>query len=132
MSCYRRSTPSAVDRPAPLNVRGAWLAAAIFAVHPVNVERGVGDRTQERVVSRLLLRCRTGLSSFCRVGETRKSEPSALVLVALALFAAALLSKTVTVRCGGAAAGVLVEKGRVQRGDVMPLLPFFVWGWRWG
>jgi len=54
-------------------------------------------------------------------------------LGALVLFLAALLSKTVT--CSLPAVLLLVcwwKKGRVQRGDVMPLLPFFVVGWRWG
>ena len=91
---------------------------------------GLDHRTQKCVVGGVLLRCGTGVSAFCR-GAGTGSEPPRWYwyLGALVLFIAALLSKTVT--CSLPAALLLVswwKKGRVQRGDILPLLPFFVLG----
>jgi Flp pilus assembly protein TadD len=113
-----------------LNVRGTWLAAAIFALHPVGVE-SVAWVTERKNVLSAVFYFAAALAYLRFVAWEKPDSQNRLrwYWVALALFAAALLSKTVT--CSLPAALLLVcwwKKGRVQRGDVMPLLPFFVAG----
>jgi tetratricopeptide (TPR) repeat protein len=113
-----------------LQVPGAWLAAAIFALHPVGVE-SVAWVTERKNVLSAVFYFAAALAYLRFVVWEKPDSQNRLrwYWVALALFAAALLSKTVT--CSLPAALLLVcwwKKGRVQRGDVMPLLPFFVVG----
>ena len=115
-----------------LQVRGAWLAAAIFALHPIEVESVSWITECKNVLSAVFyLTAALAWLRFVALGESGvwNRQRWAWYLVALFLFLAALLSKTVT--CSLPAALLLVcwwKKGRVQRGDVFPLLPFFAFG----
>ncbi len=115
-----------------LQVPGAWLAAALFAVHPVQVE-SVAWVTERKNVLSAVFYFTAALAYLHFPAREDAGGPNRLrwfwYLGALILFAAALLSKTVT--CTLPAALLLVcwwKKGRVQRGDILPLVPFFAVG----
>jgi tetratricopeptide (TPR) repeat protein len=115
-----------------LQIPGAWLAAVIFALHPVEVE-SVAWITERKNVLSAVFYFAAALACLRFVALKEPGGPNRLrwswYLGALVLFMAALLSKTVT--CSLPAALLLVcwwKKGRIQRGDMMPLLPFFVLG----
>jgi tetratricopeptide (TPR) repeat protein len=113
-----------------LRLPGAWLAAAIFALHPVMVE-SVAWVTERKNVLSAVFYFATALA-YWRWREplagAEKSGPVARrwYFIALGLFLAALLSKTAV--CSLPAALLLVvwwQQGRVQGREVWPLLPFF-------
>ena len=108
-----------------LNAAGALLAAALFALHPVQVE-SVAWMTE----------LKNTLSTFCYLAAAlaylrfdRTREPKSYAL-SLLLFATALLSKTVTASLPAALLVVCWWRhGRIAwRADVRPLVPFFVAG----
>ncbi len=115
-----------------LQVPGSWLAAAIFALHPVQAESVAWVTERKNVLS--------GVFYFAAALAWLAFDPPGRVeglrrrrwgyyWVALVLFAAALLSKTVT--CSLPAALLLVrwwKNGRVAGRDVWPLVPFFALG----
>jgi tetratricopeptide (TPR) repeat protein len=112
---------------------GAWLAAAIFALHPVMVESVAWTQERKNVLSAVFY-----FAAALAYWRWRKPEADIeenipgsrpWYFIALALFIAALLSKTVT--CSLPAALLLViwwKRGRIASRDVWPLLPFFVAG----
>src|SRR5208282_34024 len=115
-----------------LRIRGAWLAAVIFALHPVQVE-SVSWITERKNVLSAVFYFAAALAYLRYVALAEPGGPNRhrwhWYLGALVLFLAALLSKTVT--CTLPAALLLVcwwKKGRVQRDDIFPLLPFFALG----
>ena len=97
-----------------LAVPGAWFAAALFAVHPVQVETVAWITEQKNLLS-------VFFALLCALAW-RKERYGAM----LALFAAALLSKSV-VAVLPAAFLVLAwwKKGKLGREDVQPVLPMF-------
>ncbi len=105
-------------------VPGAWLAAAVFALHPVQVESVAWVTERKNVLS--------GLFYLLALGryldfEARRGERD--YAFALVLFVAALLSKSVTATMPAAALIVLWWRdGRVRRSSVVRLLPFFALG----
>lgn len=108
-----------------LQVPGAFLAAAIFALHPVHVESVAWITEQKNTLSAVLY---LGAAlAWLRWEEKRERWTWAL---ALALFVLALCSKTVTATLP--AALLLLHwwrRGRPAfRRDVVPLLPFFALG----
>ncbi|HEY1602793.1 MAG TPA: tetratricopeptide repeat protein [Pirellulales bacterium] len=116
-----------------LRVPGAWLGAALFAVHPVEVESVAWITERKNVLSLAL-----ALSSiFCywryapAEGESTASdkERTLFYLASLLLFVAALFSKTVVVSMP-AVLLVLIwwKRGQIVWGDVLPLLPFLAVG----
>jgi tetratricopeptide (TPR) repeat protein len=134
-----------------LQVPGAWLAAAVFALHPVHVE-SVAWITERKNVLSAVFYFAAALAYLRFVGQTSclppphpslspgggeggvssgwKPDPQSRnwrwYLAALLLFACALLSKTVT--CSLPAALLLVfwwRKGRLDKATVLPTLPFF-------
>lgn len=116
-----------------LGVRGAFLAALIFAVHPVHVESVAWVTERKNTFSGLF----TAASMVCYLrfaaldGVARASAASRVgaYAAALGLFALALLSKTVA--CSLPAAIVLVlwwKRERWRWLDVVPLLPMFAMG----
>ncbi|HSW44733.1 MAG TPA: tetratricopeptide repeat protein [Phycisphaerae bacterium] len=115
-----------------LAVPGAWLAAAIFAVHPVHVESVAWVAERKNVLSTLFyLLAALAYLRFATirgpVDESKVAEsPWGWYGAAVLLFAAALLSKTIT--CTFPAAILLVlwwKRGRLGWRDVAPLLPLF-------
>ncbi len=113
-----------------LAVPGAWLAAAIFALHPVQVESVAWITERKNVLSGLLyLGALLAYLGFDRVTAPGTGRPWRWYAVALVLFCGALASKTVT--CSLPAAIVLIawfKRGRVGGRDLLPLVPFFAIG----
>lgn len=108
-----------------LSVPGAFLAAAVFALHPVHVESVAWITEQKNTLSAVLYL--GAAMAWLRFEEERRSRA---YLLALLLFVLALGSKTVTATLP--AALLLVhwwKRGRPGwRRDVLPLLPFFALG----
>lgn len=114
-----------------LNLPGAWLAAGIFALHPVQVESAAWITERKNVLSTV---CYFAAAlAYLRffeaqdLGKTNRRWND--YFLALVLFIAGLLSKTVI--CSLPAALLLVrwwKKGQLKWKDIYPLLPFFVVG----
>lgn len=108
-----------------LAVPGAWLAAFVFALHPVCVESVAWIAEQKNTLSTVfyLLAAITCLRFF------EKRSPGRYVLASL-LFVLAVLSKTVTATLPAALLVVAWWKsGRLSwRREVAPLLPWLVFG----
>jgi tetratricopeptide (TPR) repeat protein len=122
---------------ARLAVPGAWLAAAIFAVHPLQVESVAWVSERKNVLSCAL--AVGSLLAYLRFSPPESRLPTASgdaqplkwssYFVALGLFLAALLSKTVT--CSVPAVLLVLywwKQGRLTRRGVALLVPFFVVG----
>jgi len=113
-----------------LELPGAWLAAAIFALHPVNVESVAWITERKNVLSGLFYLL--ALSAYLRFEPL---DVASLVrrwgwyAVSLACFALALTAKTVT--CSLPAAILLLiwwKRGRVRLREAAALAPFFALG----
>jgi tetratricopeptide (TPR) repeat protein len=114
-----------------LRIRGAWLAAVLFALHPVCVESVAWITERKNVLSAVFYFA--AALAYLRFAPLEQNDSGrqrwGWHRVALVLFMAALLSKTVT--CSLPAALLLVcwwKKGRLRQNDIMPLLPFFATG----
>jgi len=114
-----------------LNVPGAWLAAAVFALHPVQVESVAWVTERKNVLSAFFY---LG-SMFCLfrffglAGEKEDESGLRWYVSGLLLFTCALLSKTVT--CTLPAAMLLIlwwKRGKVRGRELGALTPFFVFG----
>ena len=108
-----------------LAVPGAWLAALVFALHPVCVESVAWISEQKNTLSTVLY---LGAAlAYWRFAADRRRAHYAL---ATALFVLALLTKTVTATLPAALLVVCWwQRGRLEwRRDVLPLLPWFVLG----
>jgi protein O-mannosyl-transferase len=108
-----------------LKVPGAYLAAAVFALHPVHVESVAWITEQKNTLSAMFY-----LSAMLVYLHFDQSRKAWLYTAALALFALGLCSKTVTATLPGALLVIFWwQRGRLSwRRDVLPLLPFFVLG----
>jgi tetratricopeptide (TPR) repeat protein len=106
-----------------IQVPGAWLAAAIFALHPVAVESVAWITEQKNTLSAAFYLA--AALTYVRFHETRRAS---FYWAATALFLSALLSKTVTATLPAALLVVLWwRSGRIEfRRDVVPLLPWLV------
>jgi len=114
-----------------LRLPGAWIAAAIFAVHPVQVETVAWITERKNVLSGLFyLAAAWNYLPFALPGSTEPtSRRRGRYLLALLLFALAMLSKTVVASLPAALLLVIWwKKGRLAAKDVVPLLPFFAVG----
>jgi Flp pilus assembly protein TadD len=105
-----------------LEVRGAVLAALVFALHPVHVESVAWITELKNTLSGSLY-----LLAALAYLEFDKTRRAALYGTAFLLFGLALFSKSVTATLP---AGLLLvfwwQRGRIRwREDVVPLLPFF-------
>ncbi|MCX5797706.1 MAG: tetratricopeptide repeat protein [Elusimicrobia bacterium] len=111
-----------------LGLRWAWLAGAVFALHPVQVESVAWIAERKNVLSGLFF-----LSAFGAYLRYEDGEGRRWYWGALGLFALALLSKTVV-----ATLPVALLLVRWQRGlktgwpQVRGLLPFFALALGWG
>jgi tetratricopeptide (TPR) repeat protein len=114
-----------------LAVPGAWLAAAVFAVHPVHVQSVAWVSELKNVLSGMFF-LGSALVLVRWHGLTDATKPPRGLRTyawGLALFIAALLSKTAT--CLLPAALMLVvwwKRGRVTRRDLLGLCPLVVLG----
>jgi tetratricopeptide (TPR) repeat protein len=108
-----------------LEVPGAFWAAAIFALHPVQVESVAWISELKNTLSTAF--CLASLLAYLRFDRTRAKPWYALALV---LFGIGLLSKTVTAVLPAALLVIFWwRRGRLSwRRDVLPLLPWFVLG----
>jgi protein O-mannosyl-transferase len=108
-----------------LKIPGALLAAAIFAVHPVEVESVAWISEQKNTLSAVFYL--SSMLAYLQFDETRK--PSLHVL-ALVLFTLGLLTKTVTATLPAALLVIFWwQRGKLSwRRDVLPLVPFFLLG----
>ena len=107
-----------------LQVPGAWAAAALFALHPVHVESVAWITERKNTLSGAFY---LGAAwAYLRYQEVRSPR---LYWTALFLFAAALLSKTVTCTLPAALLLVLWWKGQTpMRRPAVALVPFFALG----
>src|SRR5215831_12025841 len=80
-----------------LNIPGAWLAAAIFALHPLQAESVAWMTEQKNTLSGVFYL--GAMLTYLRFDQDRRRF---LYLLALGLFALALLTKTVTATLPGA------------------------------
>jgi hypothetical protein len=112
-----------------LSVRGAWVAALIFAVHPVHVESVAWVTELKNVLSGFFYLAAAWMALRFYLREGRGARHWAYWGAALLLFVCALLSKTVT--CSLPAAILLVlwwKNGRIRWKEALTLLPFFLIG----
>ncbi len=105
-----------------LSVPGAFLASLIFALHPVFVESVAWVTEQKNTLSGVFF-----LLAALAFLRWRERPGAAGYLLATLLFAAAVLSKTVTAPLPAALLVILWWKnGRLSwRNDVLPLVPWF-------
>ena len=105
-------------------VAGAWLAAAVFALHPVHVESVAWIIELKDVLSGLFYL----LAAAAWIGFADSPRPGRY-LAALALYVAGMLSKSVVVTLPVA---LLIrqwwKRGRVTATDLLRVAPFFVVG----
>ncbi|HEY1628263.1 MAG TPA: tetratricopeptide repeat protein, partial [Tepidisphaeraceae bacterium] len=108
-----------------LELPGAWLAAAIFALHPIEVE-SVAWITERKNVLSLVLDL-SALLCYLRFLDTPKNyRPYAAALI---FFLAALLSKSVVATLPAAILVIIWWKnGTLRWRDMLPLIPFFILG----
>ena len=107
-----------------LSVPGAWLIAAVFATHPLHVESVAWVIERKGLLSGAFYLGAALL--WLRFLETSRWRP---YLLAMGLFAASILSKTVTVTLPAALLVLCWWKhGRIRWADAKPLLPFFAVG----
>lgn len=123
-----------------LRVPGAWLAGAIFAVHPVMVESVAWVTERKNVLSlAFYLLAMLCALRFLRVDDSDRDKRDKQAGVkradyrwyvgAMVFFVAALLSKTVTASFPAAVLLIIYYvRGRVMWRNVAPWVPFFVLG----
>jgi len=103
-------------------VPGAWLAAALFGLHPVHVESVAWIIERKDVLSMLFYL--SAFLSWIRFEERRKTLAYAGAVV---LLACAMLSKSITISFPiTVLLWVWWKRGRVTRADVVRVVPFFV------
>ncbi len=103
----------------------AWIAAGIFALHPVQVESVVWITERKNVLSCLFYLSAAHL--YLRFDQSRHWRHW---LLAFGLFVLALLSKTVVLTLPAALLVILwQQRGRLKiKTDLLPTLPFFAIG----
>lgn len=108
-----------------LAIPGGWLAAFLFALHPVQVETVAWISEQKNTLS--LVFYLAAAFVYLRFDESRSPRAYALALV---LFCLALLTKTVTATLPAALLVIFWwRRGRLEwRRDARPLLPWFALG----
>jgi tetratricopeptide (TPR) repeat protein len=109
-----------------LALPGAWLAAAVFAVHPVHVESVAWVTERKNVLSGFFYLL--ALWAYLRFEAGAVRQPGAWA-ASLGLFACALLSKTITASLPAVIVLLLWwRRGRLARSDAAALAPMFILG----
>ena len=122
-----------------LAVPGAWMAAAVFAVHPMNVESVAWIAERKNTLSMILMLSATYIYlAYARLGLAKRvtpagegfnvpmpDDPKRLYRLFLALFVLALLAKTAVAPLPFMLLAVLWwKRGRINfKADVLPMLP---------
>ena len=111
-----------------LAVPGAWVAAALFAVHPVHVEAVAWVIGRKDLLATLF--CLAALLTWLRfVAQPYATHRTRRYVLALGLFAAGLLCKSIGVTLPAA---LLIHcwwtQGRVTGTDLLRVAPFFAVG----
>ena len=111
-----------------LGVPGAWMAAAVFALHPVHVESVAWVTELKNVQSGLFYLL--ALLGYLRWGLADDAQPARrLYALSSLFFLCALLSKTVTSTLPAAVALVLWwKRGRLVPRQVVALVPLAIIG----
>ena len=109
---------------ARLNAPGAWIVAAVFAVHPLHVESVAWVIERKDMLSGMFYLA--AFSAYIRFVSERSSRR---YLLALFLFALGLLCKSIVVTLPAA---LLIyhwwQRGRIIGADLIGLAPFFAVG----
>jgi len=109
-----------------LELPGAWLAAALFAVHPVHVESVAWVSERKNVLSGVFYLAAARVFLGWALGVERARRQPA---IAFALYVGALLAKTVTSTLPVALALILWwKRGRLTRREVTWLVPMLLTG----
>ena len=117
-----------------LSIPAAWLAAGIFALHPVHVESVAWITERKNVLSGCFyLTSILAYLRFAAIGDTRTVKEDCRrewfsYFLAFMLFTAAPLAKTVSCSLPAVMLLLLWWKDRLTVKTAMPLLPFFVVG----
>ncbi len=108
-----------------LRIPGTFLAAAIFAVHPVQAESVAWISEQKNTLSALFY-----LSAILVYLRFDKSRDTSSYALSLALFVLGLLCKTITATLPAALLVIFWwKRGKLSwKNDVLPLAPLFVVG----
>ena len=110
-----------------LNVPGAWLAAAIFALHPVQVESVAWITELKNVLS--LFFSLLSLLAWVEFADERFAQKWRFYLLALMFFALALFSKTTACTLPVALLLILWLKEKpIERFRLAQILPFLALG----
>lgn len=121
-----------------LGIPGAWLVAAIFAIHPVHVESVAWITERKNVLSGLFyLLSFFSYLKFIEFSRSEQVKPAAghfnykwiVYAISLLLFICALLSKTIAASLPAAVLLVIWYKnGHITRRDIFASIPFFIFG----
>jgi len=113
-----------------LSLKGAWLAALIFALHPVHVESVAWVSERKNLLSGLFyLSAALAYLRFGGIIQKREGYNWGAYSLALLLFVGALFSKSVTASLPAAILLVLFwQRGKLCRRDFLLLIPFFAAG----
>ena len=108
-----------------LKIPGAYLAAAIFALHPIQAESVAWITEQKNTLSAVFYL--GSLLVYLRFDQTRKMSSYCWALL---LFMLGILSKTVIATLPGALLVIFWwQRGRLSwKDDVLPLVPLFLLG----
>lgn len=113
-----------------LKIPGAWLAATLFALHPVQVESVAWITERKNVLSGMFyLGALLAYFRFCGIDHDAPGERRGkFYLISLVLFTAALLSKTVTCTLPAVIALILWWKKEFRWRNLLPLVPMILLG----
>ena len=111
-----------------LKVPGAWWAAALFAIHPVNVESVAWITERKNVLAGLFAFAALNFGWWATESQSRWQSSFWKWLCALLFFVLALLSKTVACSMPAVLLLLLWWRRRLRPGTVAPLIPFFASG----
>jgi len=108
-----------------MRANAAWLAAFLFALHPVSVESVAWISEQKNTLSTVFYL--GSMLAYLRFDRERRTSQ---YLLALGLFAAAVLSKSVAATLPGALLVIFWwQRGKLSwRRDFVPLFPWFALG----